>query len=243
MLRDADSAAPVPSCPDWTAADLLAHLTEVQWFWGEIVEHRRQSPPEEGAPPRPTSYADLIADFDRWSTRLQRALADADPAEPVWMWAEDRTVGYVRRRQAHEALIHRLDAELTTGQVTALDADLAADGVLEVLDVMFGGCPPWGTFATTGPAVRVEITDIGRRFPVVLGRFTGTDPESGTAYDETSLSVRDAAPETDAAAVLRGSADDLDAWLWHRRDDSRISLTGDPAVVAALRGVLDQPID
>ena len=48
------------------------------------------------------------------------------------MWADDKTVGYIRRRQAHEALIHRLDAELTAGAVTPLDPDLAADGVLRV---------------------------------------------------------------------------------------------------------------
>ena len=32
---------PVPSCPDWTVADLLWHLTEVHDFWRTIVaEHR-----------------------------------------------------------------------------------------------------------------------------------------------------------------------------------------------------------
>ncbi|WP_238993563.1 hypothetical protein [Nocardioides caldifontis] len=76
------------------------------------------------------------------------------------MWAEDRTVGYIRRRQAHEALIHRLDAELTAGTVTALDPTLASDGVDEALDVMFGGCPPWGSFepATSTPGCGTGVT-------------------------------------------------------------------------------------
>ena len=53
----------------------------------------------------------------------------------VWSWANDQTAGFSYRRQAHEALIHRLDAELAGGERTAIDARLAADGVGEVLGV------------------------------------------------------------------------------------------------------------
>ncbi|QNP56765.1 maleylpyruvate isomerase N-terminal domain-containing protein [Tessaracoccus defluvii] len=45
VLRDVPDAAVVPSCPGWTAADLLWHLTEVHLFWGAVV----------GSGPRPTS--------------------------------------------------------------------------------------------------------------------------------------------------------------------------------------------
>ena len=34
VLRRAPGDAPVPSCPDWDADDLLWHLGGVQWFWG-----------------------------------------------------------------------------------------------------------------------------------------------------------------------------------------------------------------
>ena len=46
-----------------------------------------------------------------WSRRSRRA----DPAEPAWTWSAEQTVGFTLRRQAHEALIHRLDAEQTAG--------------------------------------------------------------------------------------------------------------------------------
>src|SRR6185312_10928831 len=39
-----DPAAPVPSCPGWTAADLAWHLLEVQFFWATVVERRLQDP-------------------------------------------------------------------------------------------------------------------------------------------------------------------------------------------------------
>jgi uncharacterized protein (TIGR03083 family) len=223
-LRDADPSAPVPSCPDWDADDLLWHLAGVQWFWGSIVADRLQSPDGAHEQPRPDGHAELVALFEENAARLHTALSEADPAEPVWMWADDKTVGYIRRRQAHEALIHRLDAELVTGSVTPLDADLASDGVFEVLDVMFGGCPPWGSFAASGEHVRVRVTDTGLVVPAVLGRFTGTDPEDGTAYDEDDFSVREADPDAPVSVTVSGRAEDLDAWLWHRRDASALTV-------------------
>ena len=39
-LADADPAARVPSCPDWSADDLLWHLGgEVQDFWAWVIAH------------------------------------------------------------------------------------------------------------------------------------------------------------------------------------------------------------
>jgi len=50
---------------------------------------------------------------------------------------DTRNLGFVRRRQAHEVLIHRLDAELTAGvDASAMDPRLSADGVDELLRVM-----------------------------------------------------------------------------------------------------------
>jgi uncharacterized protein (TIGR03083 family) len=243
VLRDADPGGPVPSCPDWDAAELLWHLTGVQWFWATIVEERRQDPTGLEEPTRPEKYDELVAAFEEQSSRLLRVLSDADPDTEVYMWAEDRTVGYIRRRQAHEALIHRLDAELTTGTVTPLDAALASDGVHEALDVMFGGCPSWGSFEPTGARIDVRVTDTGLTVPVVLGRFTGTDPEAGKAYDEEALSVRAADPSAPADALVSGTADALDAWLWHRRDAAGLTVEGDRGVFDRLAGVLAQPID
>ena len=62
---------------------------------------------------------------------LARVLEAADPADEAWNWSDDHTVGFILRRQAHEALIHRLDAEQAAGDVTELDPRLAADGVEE----------------------------------------------------------------------------------------------------------------
>lgn len=96
-LAACDPDAPVPSCPEWTAADLLSC-------------------------------------FEATNAEFVAALASADPAEAAWSWAAEQTVGFTFRRQAHEAPVHRLDAELAVGALTPLDPALAADGVDEALD-------------------------------------------------------------------------------------------------------------
>ena len=43
VLRRTPYDTAVPTCPDWTAADLLFHLAEVQAFWARIVGRRLTS--------------------------------------------------------------------------------------------------------------------------------------------------------------------------------------------------------
>ncbi len=241
-LRDADPTLRVPSCPDWDADDLLWHLGKVQWFWGTIVGQRLQDEElaEEQKPARPGSHADLVDFFTAATALLRRELAAADPTEQVWMWSDDQSVGYVRRRQAHEALIHRLDAELTVGAVSPLDAVLAADGVHEALTKFYGGVPDWGTFTPTGQVVRLQARDAELDLHVTLGRFTGTSPTTGAAYDDPAL---DLAASAEAAATVRGPAARLDAWVWGREALSSLDVEGDRAAVAGLQSVLDLGIE
>ncbi|MPZ60438.1 MAG: maleylpyruvate isomerase family mycothiol-dependent enzyme [Propionibacteriales bacterium] len=156
VLADADPALAVPTCPDWNAADLLWHLTEVQWFWATIAVERltEPEPTERTKPARPGNRAALLALFETARRRLADALRETPDETRVWTWAADKTVGFIRRRQA---LIHRVDAELTAGNaVTPMDPALSADGVDEpMLDVV----------ATSGDAdavVRGPAADLDR---------------------------------------------------------------------------------
>ncbi|MDT0201531.1 maleylpyruvate isomerase family mycothiol-dependent enzyme [Nocardioides sp. AE5] len=239
-LATTSPSARVPSCPDWNAADLLWHLTEVQDFWTHVIAHRPAAPEDHLAPVRPEQYDDLLAAFSETSARFQRVLGGADPAEAAWSWAPEQTVGFTHRRQAHEALIHRLDAELTAGSVTPLDPRLAADGVQEALSVMFAGTPEWGTFTGSGVLVRVDTLDTDHHIWTELGRFTGTDP-GGRDHNEDDIAVV-TDPGTEPDVVVSAAASDLDAWLWRRRDDAGITVAGDPAAYERFRRVVDQPI-
>jgi uncharacterized protein (TIGR03083 family) len=236
-LRDTAPDAAVPTCPDWNADDLLWHLTEVQWFWGTIVREKVTQTAQANAldaPSRPDDHAGLLALYEQASGDLGATLAATPPDMPAWTWADEQTAGFIRRRQAHEALIHRIDAEVTAGSRTDMDTALSRDGVDEILRVMYGGAPPWGKF-TPDPAstIRVRATDTGDSWLLTLGHFKGTDPDDGNAIDEADLRVAETDPGSDAAAELTGSAADLNCWLWHRPTVGQVARTGDEKVLAS----------
>ncbi len=245
-LRTAPSEAPVPSCPGWTADDLLWHLAEVQWFWGTIVRDRlaEPAPAEARKPPRPADRTGLAELYERASHDLADVLAATTPDTQAWTWSDDQTVGFIRRRQAHEALIHRVDAELTAADRTPMDPGLAADGVDEVLRVMYGGAPPWGDF-TAEPAktVRVQATDTGDAWLVTLGRLTGTDPDGNTAVDVADVRVAEADAGGAVAATIRGGAADLDCWLWHRPAIGPVERSGDRQILGEFESTIAAGID
>jgi uncharacterized protein (TIGR03083 family) len=234
VMANTAPEARVPSCPDWTADDLLWHLAEVQWFWGTIVRERVDVERAlELKPDRPGDRAGLVEFYSTVSRALGAILAATAPETPVWTWADDKSAGFVRRRQAHEALIHRVDAELTAGERSPLDPRLSADGVDEALRIMYNGTvPAWGNFtADADQTLRISAADTGDSWFVVLGQFTGTDPDDQKSYDQASLWVADVDSGASAAATIKGAAADLDCWLWNRPPLESIGRSGEKAVL------------
>jgi len=232
-IRKADANTPVPTCPEWNADDLLWHLTEVQHFWSEIVGKGLADPSSYEPPTRPDGRDGLLDSFAHAHGSLVAALTGKQDADPAWSWHEpDQTVGFTRRRQAHEALIHRIDAELTIAADSTIDAELAADGVLEVLDVMYGSAPSWTTVTEDGPVGTIRCTDLDIHWAVQIRRLSGTSPETGQTYaDEPVLAIVDSAA---SAFDISGTAADLDRWLWRRPTAGPINRTGDAAVFEAV---------
>ena len=243
MLAGADPGAKVPSCPAWTADDLLWHLTGVQRFWAWIVENRPASPDDYAEAERADTHQGLLDAFDTASADLARRSGGRR--------ARRRGVDLVRRPHASasccadrrsRSLVHRLDAEQAAGTVTPLDPALAADGVDEVLDVMYGSCPPWGDFSPLPHYLRVDCTDTGTSVWVQIGRFSGTDPKDEVRYDEDDIHVV-AAPGVEPDAVVSGTAEELLARLWRRGDGATIHLAGDLHIVDHFRNAIHHPID
>ena len=242
VLSTCAPEAQVPGCPAWQASDLLWHLAEVQHFWAWVITHRPASPRDGYADPvRPASYDELLAAFDAHHASLVEALESADPADKAWSWSAEQTVGFTFRRQTQEALIHRVDAEQTAGSVTPLDPTLAADGVRECLEVMYGGCPPWGEFSPLSHYVRVDLTDTGDTIWVQLGRFHGTDPDGVDHHEDDIRVVSD--PGVAADAVVAGPAATVDARLWRRGDGDEIHVSGDKAIADHFRSAIHHPLD
>ena len=230
----------VPSCPDWRAADLLWHLTEVQDFWTHVVATRPKPPEEYADPTRPDGYDALLKQFDAASAKLVETLAAADPAEVAWTWADEQTVGFVVRRMPLEALVHRVDAEQAAGIDPSIDPVLAADGVEEILRHFFGGAPPWGEFSPLPHLVKVEFTDAPEVVWVRLGRVSGTDPDGIEHHEDGIEVVPD--PGTEPDAVISAPAAVLLLRLWRRGDGSAVHLAGDLAVVDRFRQAVHHPI-
>jgi hypothetical protein len=205
----------------------------VQYFWAIIVEELLASPESVPELTRPDdkSLGDL---FDSQSTRLVQALQRRHPTDECWSWNDGgHNVGWVQRRQAHEALIHRVDAELAAGKLPVVDEALAADGVDEILDSYLdaGNLPEWAQFVPDGSNARIVI-DHGESWDVVLGRFHGTSPNTGVSYDEPALRLEEVA---DPSTVISGRASDLNLWLWGRGRSDPLRVAGDRAVVDRIR--------
>ncbi|MCW3156528.1 maleylpyruvate isomerase N-terminal domain-containing protein [Micropruina sonneratiae] len=246
VLAAADPSAPVPTCPEWKVADLLWHLTEVHAFWAGILASGALSDAdceavEENQPPRPTDLDATLALLDSATVELVAQLDKRLDEQPAWSWfAADQTVGFTRRMQVHEATMHRVDAEGAAGvEITPIDPEVAADGVLHAIDVMFAW---WGTlpgfeFVPAESVVALTLSDGapggGSRTVLVRpGRWRGVG-ESGTSYDEPGiLRLTDLAPD----AGFAGTADEVDRWLWGRGPEPEAD--GDPAALEAVRAVV-----
>lgn len=217
-LDGVDLRAPVPTCAGWTAADLLRHVGGVQQGCAAVAEgHEGDDFPE---PTPPADDDDLAAYVAVAGTALLTALRARPASTPAWSWHPDGgTLAWLARRQAHEVLIHRVDAELTAGvPVTPPVHEIAADGVDEVLRTYAGGVLARSASAADGARLHLETTNEPERsWQLDLGSVTGT---SGRPTS------------------IRGSAWDLDLWLWGRGPLEALAVDGDPALAVRLRALV-----
>ena len=242
VLRDADPAARVPTCPDWAVDDLLWHMGGgVFYFWETIVRNRvtddaGADEADSRTPERPADHAGLMALYDRMREALITSLEQVSDDEPRWTWSSDHTAGFIKRRMAQEALIHRIDAEAAVDALSPVDAELATDGILEGLQYFWGGVPSWATWQADGPVGRVQTTDTRLGWNFQLGWVSGTHPYSGTRYErEPALElVDDGAPSFTVSAP----AADLDLWLWNRPASAQPTLEGSAADFERLKEVI-----
>jgi uncharacterized protein (TIGR03083 family) len=244
-LARVDPSARVASCPEWDAADLLWHLTEVQMFWATIVRDRLDNyeAAEAQKPDRPTAPSAALALFDEATNALLDALEQAPDDAAVWMWSPIQTAGFVARWQATEAAIHRVDAEIVLGERTPIDAALATDGIDALVRYQFGWLPDWAPAEATGLFGAIETTDTGASLPFELVHYEATSPSTGKHYDEDVVVVRDGSTPASAFTV-RGPAPELETWLFGRdpRSDA-ITSTGDAAVFARFEQVVRRGVE
>ena len=129
---DGNLGADVEYCPGWTVADLVRHMTDVQWMWATVADERE--PPDEERRPAAVEPDQLIDTFRAGADRLVRVLRAANPEDAAWTWAPaQQDVGFIVRHQVQEAAVHHWDAVHAAGGTLAIAAPVAADSIAEFL--------------------------------------------------------------------------------------------------------------
>lgn len=222
----------VPSCPGWTARDLITHHGNVLRVWAAVAAAAAPQAPadwmtdDDAVPP----WDGPGEDVQPWYVASRRAFADtfvgAGAAGPAWTWwGEPYTTGAIARHQVQEACVHRWDAQVAAGLDGApLPHDAAVDGVEEFLTVSLPAWPPpWeGAPASVG----LHAEGVG---PWLLTGAGG------------AITARPYDPQvTTPVATVTGSASDIVLLLYGRVPVRRLEVAGDAAAATAL---LDNPRD
>ncbi len=221
-VRAVGTTAEVPTCPEWTIAELVAHLGMVhRWARAQIV----------GGDAPYASESDVLAevaaaDLHDWlgdgSAALIESLRSAPADVDAWVFMETgRTpLEFWTRRQAHETTMHAVDAvaaqvgsirsasEATDG--IDLSADFAVDGLDELL-VRFAPRGRSKLFAGTPISVVVDPTDADAVWTLSVTEEALTVTDGDTATPDSRWS---------------GAAAQLYLGLWNRGDE--IVVDGDP---------------
>lgn len=231
-LRDAAASVeltvPVPACPGWTMSDLVVHVAQV--YLHKVTVMRTGQWPEQWPPPGQArqaelpmlgrAYGALIAEF--------RARQPADPT-PTW-YDPDQTVAFWIRRMAQETVVHRIDAELAAGlPVTPVPADLAVDGVDEVLKRFLGYDAEALSQLEGGHLASGGVQDT---ITVLAG------PTAWTVRPSPREVVVTDGPAENPRVVVQAAPEPMLRWLWGRGGDAAVQVSGDQAWADYLRRML-----
>jgi uncharacterized protein (TIGR03083 family) len=231
-----DPDLPVPTCPDWTLRELATHVGRVHRWAAEIVTTRAaERIPFDAAPDGkyPADQAERAAWLNAGAGRVIAAITAAGD-EPVWAFGRLAPASFWARRQSHESMVHRADAELAVGADVVLDADLAADGIDEwiasVTDPRYRQRGDGSGALPVGAALAVRATAPGPAGEwLIRSTGTGLRVEHG-ADGHNGAGGHDGAGAADVN--VSGPADRLLLVLVRRRpaDDPAITVTGDGAL-------------
>ena len=238
-----DLDAVVPSCPGWTVAILVGHLTGIYAHRAVLARtrattNRNWSDAELGLPEAFTPFFDFVFDestpitertapnipsglvdlFERTAADLVETLWDLDASTPIWTWLPtDQTAGFWQRRMTHETVIHRWDTELAYGLPQPPETIVATDGIDEVLNKMVTVRRAWaaGPVAGSGEIYHFHRTDGPGEW---LLRCDPAGPELTREHAKGDV-------------ALRGSGSDLFLWLWHRISTDTLEVFGDATLL------------
>lgn len=229
-LTGADLSVTVPTCPDWTLAQLVRHTgSAVRWSERLVATRAEQDIPDEDIPelegPEGSKVDDPVA-LDAWLARTAELgaatfrAAGADAA--VWSWAEDHSAAFWARRMTHELVIHRADAAIAMGVPYEVDPEVAADAIDEWLDLV---ALAQRTDPDDGAA---ELKGAGRSIHLhATDAPAGLDAEWLVEFGEDGFTWRRG--HAKATVALRGPLTEVLLAFYRRRplDSGRVEVVGE----------------
>lgn len=212
-----DPDAPVPTCPEWQARDLVAHIGQAHRWAADIVRAGTASAPPDPRASDPGMPSEWSAWLRAGAADLVDAVNETGPDCPVWTYVDERPAGFWLRRMLHDTLVHRADAALAAGIEFDVDPGLAAEAISEVLDLI--GDP---VAAQRLPSV-VDLRGTGQTL-----QFRPAEPgQPGWLITRTPTGPVTRRANAEADVLVTGSARDLLLVFTRRRPPSDVTVTGD----------------
>lgn len=231
LVSGTDLTRRVPTCPDWTLAELTTHVGRGQRWAAEIVATRSpefipfRQVPDGRLPDDRREHPDWLR---AGASRLIAALGSAG-TDLVWTHQGIAPATYWARRMAHETVVHRADAQIALGLPAVIDPVIAADGIDEWLGFLTspqpGEADPRLAVLDGGRVLHLHATDEGLgadgewlvhstagHVAVDHGHGRGGVAVRGPASSLLLLLVRRLAPGAAPLEVI-GDRSLLDAWL------------------------------
>jgi len=227
----AGMGAAVASCPGWSVADLLRHISYVhRWAAGIVaapVTHPVGEPSEEEILRQGPDDESLVGWFREGHAALVRTLEEASPDLDCWAFlSAPSPLAFWARRQAHETAIHRVDAEQAAAAAghggidgSQVEPAFAANGVDELIMGFLARNIAAGRWAGLGGSLAIHAED----GPGGQADWLVADGPGGGSVG------RGAGPSD---CRVTGPARDLYLLLWNRRQADGLCITGDPGVLA-----------
>lgn len=219
-----DLASQVAACPEWDLRALVMHVGGIH-RWATIAIGNGGMPAIVNIemPDPDCSGGDLGAWMREGATALVDVLAvtplDADSWHPfpleqkAWVWS---------RRQAHETMMHRWDAEVAAFGSSEFEPELAADGLQEFFELALPRVFVREQAAPPHHSLHVHCTDDD--LPAGAGEWIMWSKDGEYQLE---------AVHRKGDAALRGLAQDLLLVLMGRADRAALDVAGDPTAAAA----------
>jgi uncharacterized protein (TIGR03083 family) len=230
VLKGADLSVIVPTCPDWTLAQLVRHVggnlraAETAVRTGTAVVEPAKVPEVAGpAGDDPAALDDWLAEG---AARFAGTLRQAGPGAMAQIWTVQRLTAFWARRAANDLVVHRADAAGTVGADYTVAPEVAADVIDELLELfsdpeIAAASPRVAELRGAGKSIHLHATDTEPGLAAEWLIELGTDGFTWRRGHEK------------ATVALRGPLTDV-MLVFYRRlpaDSERVEVLGDAALL------------